>query len=36
VEYADLYLIHFPQLVAHDFENTWKEFEKIKDDGLAK
>jgi len=33
--YLDLYLIHFPGAVK-DFESAWKEFEKIKKDGLAK
>jgi diketogulonate reductase-like aldo/keto reductase len=33
---VDLYLIHHPRLVNGDFEGAWKEFEKIKDDGLSK
>jgi len=32
----DLYLIHFPTSVEKDYEGSWKEFEKIKEDGLAK
>jgi len=34
LKYLDLYLIHNPRLV-QDFA-IWKQFEKIKDDGLAK
>ncbi|KAF7348286.1 Aldo/keto reductase [Mycena sanguinolenta] len=33
LKYLDLYLIHNPYLVDSE---TWKQFEKIKDDGLAK
>lgn len=36
LEYVDLYLIHFPGLVKGSLENAWREFEKIKEDGLAK
>jgi diketogulonate reductase-like aldo/keto reductase len=36
LEYVDLYLIHFPHLIESGFENGWREFEKIKEDGLAK
>jgi diketogulonate reductase-like aldo/keto reductase len=32
---VDLYLIHFPR-VTPVFEDAWKEFEKIKADGLAR
>ncbi|KAJ8691650.1 hypothetical protein PTI98_011200 [Pleurotus ostreatus] len=33
----DLYLIHTPFFVPNqDFESAWKEFEKIKEDGLAR
>ncbi|KAJ7758095.1 NADP-dependent oxidoreductase domain-containing protein [Mycena maculata] len=35
LNYLDLYLIHFPHFVP-DLEAGWKEFEKIKDAGLAK
>ncbi|KAF8628633.1 hypothetical protein AX15_003768 [Amanita polypyramis BW_CC] len=35
LEYLDLYLIHHPRTIK-DFENSWKEFEKIKKDGLSK
>ncbi|KIM81033.1 hypothetical protein PILCRDRAFT_72319 [Piloderma croceum F 1598] len=33
---VDLYLIHGPNLIEKDVEGSWKEFEKIKEDGLAK
>lgn len=34
---VDLYLIHDPRLVKNgDFEGTWKEFEKIQEQGLSK
>ncbi|KAG6816538.1 hypothetical protein H0H87_005315 [Tephrocybe sp. NHM501043] len=36
LKYVDLYLIHQPYLIAHDFERSWKELEQIKEDGLAK
>ncbi|KAL0961394.1 hypothetical protein HGRIS_006345 [Hohenbuehelia grisea] len=32
----DLYLIHTPGFVGNEFERSWREFEKIKEDGLAK
>ena len=32
----DLYLVHGPNLIEKDVEGSWKEFEKIKEDGLAK
>ncbi|KAJ7256786.1 Aldo/keto reductase [Mycena haematopus] len=35
LQYLDLYLIHGPGLVP-DLEAAWKQFERIKDDGLAK
>ncbi|KAJ7256805.1 Aldo/keto reductase [Mycena haematopus] len=35
LQYLDLYLIHNPALVP-DLQAGWKQFEKIKDDGLAK
>ncbi|KAG6856967.1 hypothetical protein H0H87_011637 [Tephrocybe sp. NHM501043] len=34
--YVDLYLIHHPRTVLPDFEGSWRSFEKIKEDGLAK
>lgn len=36
LKHLDLYLIHFPRVVEDDFEGSWKEFEKIREDGLAK
>lgn len=36
IKSVDLYLIHFPRLVENNLEASWKEFEKIKEDGLAK
>ncbi|TFK52311.1 Aldo/keto reductase [Heliocybe sulcata] len=33
---VDLYLIHFPRLVESNMEASWREFEKIKENGLAK
>lgn len=38
MSYVDLYLIHFPGTLPSDIsvENAWREFEKIKEDGLAK
>ncbi|TFK70964.1 Aldo/keto reductase [Pluteus cervinus] len=33
---VDLYLIHMPNTVAGRFAEAWREFEKIKADGLAK
>jgi diketogulonate reductase-like aldo/keto reductase len=33
---VDLYLIHYPGAVEPNFEEVWKEFEKIKETGLAK
>ncbi|KAJ7451650.1 NADP-dependent oxidoreductase domain-containing protein [Mycena latifolia] len=35
LQYLDLYLIHTPAFIP-DFESGWKQFERIKDDGLAK
>ncbi|KAF9013176.1 Aldo/keto reductase [Cyathus striatus] len=36
IKHVDLYLIHSPTIVPNgDFEGAWKEFEKIKEDGLA-
>ncbi|KAJ7080074.1 Aldo/keto reductase [Mycena crocata] len=35
LKYVDLYLIHQPAILP-DIEGTWKEFENIKKDGLAK
>ncbi|RDB22004.1 hypothetical protein Hypma_010812 [Hypsizygus marmoreus] len=32
----DLYLIHHPRNVGFEFERSWKEFEKIKEDGLSR
>jgi diketogulonate reductase-like aldo/keto reductase len=36
LSYVDLYLIHHPRLAIPDIPTVWKEFEKIKADGLAK
>ncbi|KAG6813043.1 hypothetical protein H0H93_013536, partial [Arthromyces matolae] len=36
LNFVDLYLIHVPSLVEHDLEGSWREFEKIKQDGLAR
>ncbi|KAG5643161.1 hypothetical protein DXG03_001491 [Asterophora parasitica] len=36
LEYVNLYLIHFPTAIENDVEGGWREFEKIKEDGLAK
>ncbi|KAF8214915.1 Aldo/keto reductase [Mycena galopus ATCC 62051] len=35
LQYLDLYLIHHPSFVP-ELESAWKQFERIKDDGLAK
>ncbi|KAJ7625254.1 NADP-dependent oxidoreductase domain-containing protein [Mycena polygramma] len=35
LQYLDLYLIHHPSFLP-DLEAGWKQFERIKDDGLAK
>ncbi|KAJ7143517.1 Aldo/keto reductase [Mycena crocata] len=35
LQYLDLYLIHHPSFV-RDLDFAWKQFERIKDDGLAK
>ncbi|KAJ7486188.1 NADP-dependent oxidoreductase domain-containing protein [Mycena galericulata] len=35
LQYLDLYLIHAPSLVP-DIEAAWKQFERIKDDGLSR
>lgn len=35
LQYLNLYLIHHPSFVP-DIESAWKQFERIKDDGLAK
>ena len=34
--YVDLYLIHHPRYATPDIPTAWKEFEKIKADGLAR
>ncbi|KAG5652489.1 hypothetical protein H0H81_004845 [Sphagnurus paluster] len=36
LKYVDLYLIHFPTVVQGNFEGAWREFERIKEDGLAR
>ncbi|KAL1409527.1 hypothetical protein Q8F55_003511 [Vanrija albida] len=35
-DYVDLYLIHFPKVSSRPIAETWKVFEKIKRDGLAR
>ncbi|PFH49972.1 hypothetical protein AMATHDRAFT_62141 [Amanita thiersii Skay4041] len=35
LEYLDLYLIHSPQFI-HNMQETWTEFEKIKETGLSR
>ncbi|KAF9046129.1 NADP-dependent oxidoreductase domain-containing protein [Panaeolus papilionaceus] len=35
LQFLDLYLIHSPTTI-DDIESTWKEFEKIREEGLAK
>ncbi|KAF7982749.1 hypothetical protein HWV62_26636 [Athelia sp. TMB] len=34
--YVDLYLIHSPRLAKPDIPTSWKEFEKVKEQGYAK
>ncbi|KAG6888451.1 hypothetical protein C0992_008480, partial [Termitomyces sp. T32_za158] len=36
LEYVDLYLVHIPDPIKDDLEGAWREFEKIKEDGLAR
>ncbi|KAG6830470.1 hypothetical protein H0H87_008043 [Tephrocybe sp. NHM501043] len=36
LQYLDLYMVHRPDLIQHDYEGCWREFEKITEDGLAK
>ncbi|KAG6908747.1 hypothetical protein DXG01_003451 [Tephrocybe rancida] len=36
LKYVDLYLVHRPELVEHDYEGCWREFETIHQEGLAK
>ncbi|KLO14798.1 Aldo/keto reductase [Schizopora paradoxa] len=36
IKQVDLYLIHNPRTVPGTIEEAWKEFEKIKEDGLSK
>jgi len=36
LKYIDLYIIHSPHAVEGNFEGAWREFEKIKEDGLAR
>jgi len=36
LKFVDLYLVHSPTFIGNDMEGAWKEFEKIKEDGLAK
>ncbi|KAG6864526.1 hypothetical protein C0991_008927 [Blastosporella zonata] len=36
LKFVDLYLIHHPRLIEHDVEGSWRDFEKIKEDGLAR
>jgi diketogulonate reductase-like aldo/keto reductase len=36
LSYVDLYLIHFPGLAVPDIPTAWKQFEKVKEAGLAK
>ncbi|KAG1818467.1 NADP-dependent oxidoreductase domain-containing protein [Suillus subaureus] len=35
LSYVDLYLVHFPAVLS-DFESGWREFEKMKKDGLTR
>ncbi|EIN12819.1 Aldo/keto reductase [Punctularia strigosozonata HHB-11173 SS5] len=34
--FVDLYLIHTPNAIRGQFESTWKQFEKYKEDGLTR
>ncbi|ODN78185.1 hypothetical protein L198_07974 [Cryptococcus wingfieldii CBS 7118] len=36
LDYVDLYLVHQPFLVKGDFEGVWREFEGLKEEGLAR
>lgn len=36
LDYVDLYLIHWPTPARNLYVETWKEFEKLKSEGLAK
>jgi diketogulonate reductase-like aldo/keto reductase len=36
LEQIDLYLIHDPRALDKGAEGVWRDFEKIKEDGLAK
>jgi len=36
IKTIDLYLIHTPTTLSHNLEGAWKEFEKIKEDGLTR
>ncbi len=36
IKQVDLYLIHNPRQIEGPIEDGWKEFEKIKEDGLSK
>ncbi|KAF8644679.1 hypothetical protein AX16_008339 [Volvariella volvacea WC 439] len=36
LKHLDLYLIHHPSFITGDLASAWREFEKIKEDGLSK
>ena len=36
LKHVDLYLIHHPMFIKEGLESSWREFEKIKEDGLSR